>query len=142
MRLVECDEGFYVDVDGVEGDEGYPEVYLPDDVNDELERLRTEIKRKDRALLAAKYDRERVKYYQEALCVDDGVWACLPETGAATATINPEKLKDVLEERERLRAEVERLEKALNGAVKKLTRYELAKAARASRDASVTGGER
>ncbi len=48
--------------------------------------------------------------------------------------------EDELAEIERLRAEVERLEKALNGAVKKLTRHELAKAARASRDASITGG--
>ena len=43
---------------------------------------------------------------------------------------------------EHLRAEVERLEKALNGAVKKLIRYELAKVARVHRDASITRGER
>ena len=41
---------------------------------------------------------------------------------------------------ERLRAEVDRLERALNGAVKKLTRLEAARAARISKSSSITGG--
>lgn len=71
-----------------------------------IDTLRAEIKRKDRALLSAKYDAERVEYYKETLCVDNGQWVCLPRTGAAGRAIDPEKLGDVLEERESLRAEV------------------------------------
>lgn len=72
----------------------------------EIERLRAEIKRKDRALLSAKYDAERVEYYKNILCVDNGKWVCLPRTGAAASAIDPEKLGNVLEEIERLREQL------------------------------------
>ena len=52
----------------------------------------------------------------------------------------PEPEDDGCEECERLRAEVDRLERALNGAVKKLTRLEAARAARVSKSSSITGG--
>ena len=51
-----------------------------------------------------------------------------------------QKNRALLEEIERLRAEVDRLERALNGAVKKLTRLEAARAARVSKSSSITGG--
>ena len=54
MRLEYCDEGFYVDTDkpGVNDGEGtieYPEVDLPDDVNDEIERLREALREYENA---------------------------------------------------------------------------------------------
>ena len=48
--------------------------------------------------------------------------------------------KELRKEVEHLTAEVERLERALNGAVKKLTRLEAARAARISKSSSITGG--
>jgi len=44
MRLeFDGDEGFYVDTDTVDSDGLHPEVLLPDDVNEEIERLRARV---------------------------------------------------------------------------------------------------
>jgi hypothetical protein len=73
---------------------------------DKIEAQRKEIEHRDGRIKSLC---ERVSYYESALCfTPPRLWA-LPPDGVVTGTIEPERVGEVLAERDALKAEVERL---------------------------------